>query len=257
VAWSSAQRARDQELQQLRRRLAETEHWPEGQVFIRNRLRTLLTETLVAHAEREQILGRQVDLEPPWAVVLQTVRRWDGRGTSEADVREVLDDAARLRRQALGAAGVVPAAPANGGRLFYREDEDDPIEDASETESDLGSPIPVRLASASSSGSEDEAHAAAFRTPSAARRREIFMASRSGWPHAARVTRTGRAIHPAPLPSPPFHERIKQSLRVVQERVDAEMASAALGEVFSEGAYLDIMNSIKGIWEAVDMAFVV
>ena len=257
VAWSSAQRARDQELQQLRRRLAETEHWPEGQVFIRNRLRTLLTETLVAHAEREQILGRQVDLEPPWAVVLQTVRRWDGRGTSEADVREVLDDAARLRRQALGAAGVVPAAPANGGRLFYREDEDDPIEDASETESDLGSPIPVRLASASSSGSEDEAHAAEFRTPSAARQREIVMASRGGWPHAARVTRMGRAIHPAPLPSPPFHERIKQSLRVVQERVDAEMASAALGEVFSEGAYLDIMNSIKGIWEAVDMAFVV
>jgi hypothetical protein len=152
---------------------------------------------------------------------------------------------------------VVPAAPANGGRSFYREDEDDPIEDASETESDLGSPIPVRLASASSSGSEDEAHAAEFRTPSAARQREIVMASRGGWPHAARVTRMGRAIHPAPLPSPPFHERIKQSLRVVQERVDAEMASAALGEVFSEGAYLDIMNSIKGIWEAVDMAFVV
>ena len=42
----------------------------------------------------------------------------------------------------------------------------------------------------------------------------------------------------------------------MQERVDAEMVGAAQGEVFSEGAYLDIMNAIKQIWEAVDMAFV-
>lgn len=255
-AWHDAQGARDLELQQLRRRLAETEGWPEGQVFIRNRLRTLLTETLVAHAEREHNLDRQFPLSPPWIVVLQTVRRWDGRGTSERDVREVLDDAARLRRQALGAAAVVPAAPANGGRSFYREIEDDPIEPASETESDA-SPIPVRLASGSSSDGEDENQAATFRAPDALRRREIVMASRSGYRSGHVATRLGRAIHPAPLPSPPFHERIKQSLRVVQERVDAEMVGASQGEVFSEGAYLDIMNAIKQIWEAVDMAFVV
>ena len=253
-AWNNAQSARDQELQQLRRRLAETEHWPEGQVFVRNRLRTLLTETLVAHAEREHILERQVALQPPWIVVLQTVRRWDGRGTSETDVREVLDDAARLRQQALGAA--VEPAPVNGGRSFYREDEDDPIEDASETESDT-SPVPVRLASASSSDVEDEARVVAFRPPSAARRREIVMASRSGWANAARVTRMGRAVHPAPLPAPPYQKRIKDQLRVVQERVDAEMASASQGAVFSEGAYLDVMNAVKTIWETVDQAFVV
>lgn len=257
-AWHDAQGARDLELQQLRRRLAETEGWPEGQVFIRNRLRALLTETLVAHAEREHNFDRQFPLSPPWIVVLQTVRRWDGRGTSERDVREVLDDAARLRRQALGAAAVVPAAPANGGRSFYREIEDDPIEDASDVDSvSDASPIPVRLASGSSSDGEDEGQAATFRAPDALRRREIVMASRSGYRSGHVTTRLGRAIHPAPLPSPPFHERIKQSLRVVQERVDAEIASAALGEVFSEGAYLDIMNAIKGIWEAVDMAFVV
>ena len=107
-AWHDAQGARDLELQQLRRRLAETEGWPEGQVFIRNRLRALLTETLVAHAEREHNLNRQFPLSPPWIVVLQTVRRWDGRGTSEAEMREVLDDAGRLRRQALGAAAAAP-----------------------------------------------------------------------------------------------------------------------------------------------------
>ena len=271
-AWNAAQSARDQELQQLRRRLAETEHWPEGQVFVRNRLRTLLTETLVAHAEREHILGRQVELQPPWVVVLQTVRRWDGRGTSEADVREVLNDAARLRRQALGAA--VDLAPGYGGRSFYREDEDDPIENASDVDSvSDASPIPVRLASGSSSDAEveepepepeeedrDGDEVAAFRPPDALRRREIVMASRGGWPHAAHVERMGRArrpIHPAPLPAPPYQKRIKDQLRIVQERVDAEMASASQGAVFSEGAYLDIMNAVKKIWEAVDQVFVV
>lgn len=255
-AWNVAQSARDLELQQQRRRLAETEHWPEGQVFVRNRLRTLLTETLVAHAEREHILGRQVHLQPPWVVLLQTVRRWDGRGTSEADVRAVLDDAARLRQQALGA--VVEPMPAYGGRSFYREDEVDPIEDASDTESD-GSPAPVRLASASSSGSEDDnegenegenggAGARGIVRLGAARR-AIARASRSGW------AGDRRAIHPAPLPAPSYQKRIRQSLRVVQERVDAEMAGAAQGEVFSEGAYLDIMNAVKKVWEAVDLAF--
>jgi hypothetical protein len=60
-----------------------------------------------------------------------------------------------------------------------------------------------------------------------------------------------------PLPSAPFQRHIKDQLRLVQERVDAEVSSAAQGAVFSEGAYLEIMNAVKKIWETVDQAFVV
>ena len=79
----------------------------------------------------------------------------------------------------------------------------------------------------------------------------LLRTSRSGWAPAAHMA--ARSLRPAPR----YQQRIKDHLRVVQERLDAEIVSASRGEVLSEGAYLDIMNAIKHIWETVDLAFVV
>lgn len=44
-------------------------------------------------------------------------------------------------------------------------------------------------------------------------------------------------------------EVAKHNLRIVQERLDAEMANAAQGVVMSEGGYIAMMNAIKTLWE--------
>ena len=49
---------------------------------------------------------------------------------------------------------------------------------------------------------------------------------------------------------------IQQQLRVLQECLDAEIATAADGTAFSEGAYLSMMNAVKAIWETVNNEFV-
>ena len=45
----------------------------------------------------------------------------------------------------------------------------------------------------------------------------------------------------------------KRNLRIIQEQLDAEMANANQGIVMGEGAYVAMMNAVKGIWESVDL----
>ena len=184
-----------------------------------------------AHAEIAAAVERERRLQ-------QSLARASSRAPSVAElrmhferreVREVLGHAARLRRRAIDAA-MAPTTPANGGRLFYSED--DPIEVSDvETVSDAEFEAP-----------EHEAVDGA-RTD----RDALLRTSRSGWAPAAHMA--ARSLRPAPR----YQQRIKDQLRVVQERLDAEIVGASL----SEGAYLDIMNAVKTIWETVDLAFVV
>lgn len=44
-------------------------------------------------------------------------------------------------------------------------------------------------------------------------------------------------------------EVAKRNLRIVQEQLDTEMASAVQGTVMSEGGYIAMMNAIKALWE--------
>ena len=44
----------------------------------------------------------------------------------------------------------------------------------------------------------------------------------------------------------------KRNLRIIQEQLDTEMANAAQGLVMGEGAYVAMMNAVKGLWESVD-----
>jgi hypothetical protein len=44
-------------------------------------------------------------------------------------------------------------------------------------------------------------------------------------------------------------EVAKRNLRIVQEQLDTEMASAVQGVVMSEGGYIAMMNAIKTLWE--------
>ena len=69
------QRARDSELNQQRLRFAH--NWRDGPVVVRNRIRTLLTQTLQAHRDCECLLGYRFELDRTWSEVLQTVRSWD------------------------------------------------------------------------------------------------------------------------------------------------------------------------------------
>ena len=69
------QRARDSELNQQRLRFAH--NWRDGPVVVRNRIRTLLTQTLQAHRDRERLLGYRFALDRTWSEVLRTVRSWD------------------------------------------------------------------------------------------------------------------------------------------------------------------------------------
>jgi len=220
-SWAVNQRARDSELNQQRIRFAH--NWRDGPVVVRNHIRTLLTQTLQAHTDRERLLGYRFELDRTWSEVLRTVRSWD----TPQDFQETIGE-----------------EEANGGRQFYA---DDPIESVSEwssgSESDTDL-MPVRLTSASSSDNES-------------------VASEDAGSHVTRrVTRLGHGEGTTGQPSgrsraATFHrEQIKNHLRSVQERVDAEVGRATEGDTFSEGGYLGIMNSIKRIWEAVDHAFI-
>ena len=50
---------------------------------------------------------------------------------------------------------------------------------------------------------------------------------------------------------------IRRHLRTVQEHMDEQIVAAAAGHVLTDGAYMGVMNAIKGIWEMVDCSFVV
>ena len=54
-----------------------------------------------------------------------------------------------------------------------------------------------------------------------------------------------------------FHQKhVKHHLCAIQEQLDGEMSRSADGAEFTEGAYLNIMNSVKEIWKSVDFEFV-
>lgn len=244
-AWVIAQQARDSELLHQRGRL--NSDWRNGPVHVRNRIRFLLHETLIAHAEREAILGRQVSLHEPWNNVLRAVRSWDGLPTTGTDLRVALD---RVRAGEPVTGEVLPPRPevtmeqTTVGRAFYV---DEVFETASESDLE-SSPPPARLASESSaSSSEDEAGGA---------RRDPYRASRGGGyggGYGPRLTPHDRFAAQSRTAAV-WPDAIKKHLRAVQELLDAELAVAAQGTVFSEGSYLSIMESIKKAWEAVDSA---
>ena len=247
-AWVIAQQARDSELLHQRGRL--NSDWRNGPVHVRNRIRFLLHETLIAHAEREAILGRQVSLHEPWTNVLRAVRSWDGLPTTGSDLRVALD---RIREGEPVTGEVLPprlevaTEETTIGRAFYV---DEVFETASESDLETSSPPPARLASESSaSSSEDEAGGV---------RRDPYRASRGGGyggGYGPRITPHDRfAVQCRMAAAAAWPDAIKKHLRAVQELVDAELAAAAQGTVFSEGSYLSIMESIKKAWEAVDTA---
>ncbi len=111
----------------------------------------------------------------------------------------------------------------------YRELRD---QDADTTGSE-GEPGPPTLAAESSSSSETEEDDGTERPTAGtyARPRPFVRA-------AAR-------IHPQDR----RWEVAKRNLRIVQEQLDTEMASAAQGVVMSEGGYIAMMNAIKALWE--------
>ena len=227
-AWVVAQQARDNELFHQRERL--NSDWRNGPVHVRNRIRFLLHESLVAHSEREAIIGRRVDLHEPWTDVLTAVRAWDGFPTTPYYVRRAIDR--------LSSSG---DATTTVGRQFYS---DEVLETGSETEPESLHRQPVRFESESSrSSSEDEAQVEAD-TRSGAR----------GGGYGFFATRRSRGFSASQCRATALHDAIKEHLRAVQEKLDAELTAAAQGTVFSEGSYLSIMESIKKAWEAVDSA---
>mgnify|MGYP002815704532 CR=1 FL=1 len=235
-AWVLAQQARDSELLHQRGRL--NADWRNGPVHVRNRIRFLMHETLIAHAEREAILGRQVGLHEPWADVYRAVRSWDGLATSDADLRRAIDRVSE--EESLSTASTMITV----GRQFYV---DEVFETASESDPEA-SPPAARLASESSdSSSEDEAGGV---------RRDPYRPSRGGGYGGGYGPRISpHVIYAGQCPgAPAWPDAIKKQLRAVQELLDAELAAAAQGTVFSEGSYLSIMASIKKAWEAVDAA---
>ncbi len=101
------------------------------------------------------------------------------------------------------------------------------LREASDTESEA-EPGPTLLASDSSDSdaSDEEATAGAYARPRA-------------YVSRAQTQRTRR-------------EAFKRHLRVIQEQLDTEAASAAQGRVMSEGGYVSMMNAIKSLWELTD-----
>lgn len=226
-AWVVAQQARDNELLHQRERL--NSDWRNGPVHVRNRIRFLLHESLVAHAEREAIIGRPVSLHEPWTDVLTAVRSWDGLPTTAYHVRRAIDQ--QDTRPLVG-------------RQYYL---DEVFETASGTEPESLPPPQARLASESSpSSSEDEVWVDEADTRSRAR----------GGGYGVSATRRTRGFNAGQCRATVLHDAIKEHLRAVQEKLDAELAAAAQGTVFSEGSYVSIMESIKKAWEAVDAAHV-
>lgn len=252
-AAASAQRYRDNEMLELRRDY--TRAWPgteRGRTHIRNRIRTLLRETVEAHVLRQQREGYEIEFDPMWQAAHRAVCEWDGNSRNPALRR--LGRLLVMREQ--GARGSLRPADSSGGRQFYTDTEDpaDPIEQEEEEEEGEeeevegeeevyeevneeadDEPVPTNMAS-SSSGSEDEGTQGPF----------VFSRARRLVYH--RIDPRVANVH---------HEQIKKHLRTIQEHVDEQMAAAAKGEVFSEGAYVGIMNAIKKAWESVDNAFVV
>lgn len=242
-AWVVAQQSRDSELLHQRGRL--NSDWRNGPVHVRNRIRFLLHETLIAHAEREAILGRQVSLHEPWTNVLRAVRSWDGLSTQDADLRVAIDRARDGQPTSYRLPPQVDAVAQEStvGRQFYV---DEVFETASESDPE-GSPPPARLASESSANSSSEDEAGGVR-------RDPYRRPRGGGygeGHGPRSSATARFIRGA-VGGHCAAVAIKEQLRAVQELLDAELAAAAQGTVFSEGSYLSIMASIKKAWEAVD-----
>ena len=119
----------------------------------------------------------------------------------------------------------------------YRQPE--PYSEASGSESD-SEPIPVRLASESSSASDDEEQT----HPRAWHRPYPPALHRQGSVHIRHLRNTHRDV-------------IRRHLRTVQEHMDEQIVAAAAGHVLTDGAYMGVMNAIKGIWEMVDCSFVV
>jgi len=226
----AAQRRRDREMMQLRREY--TEEWPAtaaSRLRLRNRIRQMLRETLQANVIRGQREGHAIQIDPVWEAAHRAVCEWDGLPSNSAMIR--LGDVMTLW----------PDQHANsiGGRAFYTED---PIEESEQDEDEDELPPALEAHSESSSSQSEDEDAADVQVRMGrmgrARRSLVFPANHTGRMLSQQQT------------------HIQQQLRVLQECLDAEIATAADGTAFSEGAYLSMMNAVKAIWETVNNEFV-
>ena len=109
-----------------------------------------------------------------------------------------------------------------------------PADEGSDDDDDGNRP-PTLAAESSSSAEEDEDDENEIPTAGTYARPRRFARN------VMRVTvQEARRVH------------VKNSLRIIQEQLDTEMANAAQGIVMSEGAYVAMMNAIKIVWESVD-----
>lgn len=223
-----AQERRDLEMVQLRGQY--TEQWPvtaSGRLRLRNRIRQLLRETVDAHVLRQQREGYDIEFDPVWEAAHRAVCEWDGLPSNPAVIR--LSD-------------MMTRSPEEAGsvrRAFYAED---PTEEP-DTDEDEDEMPPALQAHSESSSSQSEPEDGAdeevrVRRLARARRSLVFP-----------TNHTGLMLSQQQI-------RIRQQLRVLQECLDAEIATAADGTAFSEGAYLSMINAVKTIWETVDNTFV-
>lgn len=223
-----AQGRRDLEMVQLRREY--TEEWPTtaaGRLRLRNRIRQLLRETVDAHVLRQQREGFDIEFDPVWQAAHRAVCEWDGLPNSA--VTRLSDMIHRWNDE-----------QGSVGRAFYT---DDANEESEQEGGEDEPPAAIRTYSESSSSQSEPEEGADV---------EIRM----GRMARARRSLVFPANHPRRL-LPQDQTRIRHQLRVLQERLDAEMANASDGVAFSEGAYLSMMNAVKAIWETVDSLFVV
>jgi len=214
----SAQERRDLEMVELRSQY--TEQWPvtaSGRLRLRNRIRLLLRETVDAHVLRQQREGYDIEFDPVWEAAHRAVCEWDGLPNNAA-VTRLSDMISRWNEPVVS----------------------DQDEGEAEGEDEMPSALQT-YSSSSSSQSEPEdgtdvtAH---IRRIARARRSLVFTTNRPGRMLSQHQT------------------QVRQQLRVLQECLDTEMATAASGTPFSEGSYLSMMNAVKAIWQTVDSAFV-
>lgn len=146
------------------------------------------------------------------------------------------DERARLVRTPDGLERVTtvviqtPRDHAAEGRYHELRDQD---VDTTGSEGESEPPEPPALAAESSSSSEAEEDDGT-ETPTA-----------GAYARPRPFVRAAARIHPQDL----RWEAAKRNLRIVQEQLDTEMASAVQGVVMSEGGYIAMMNAIKTLWE--------
>lgn len=108
----------------------------------------------------------------------------------------------------------------------------------------------LRDQDADTTGSEDEPEPPAL-TAESSSSSEAEEDDGTETPTAGTYARPRPFVRAAARIYPQDHrwEVVKRNLRIVQEQLDTEMASAVQGVVMSEGGYIAMMNAIRALWE--------